>query len=101
MFFVSVWRTVLQGVASSIAPFGLPTPLSTTHLREPLRYRMRGLTRATVALAERFKFAIEKKAAERKERLRATRVAKSDSDGEFVLDATADEMVEKVPHLMV
>jgi dual specificity MAP kinase phosphatase len=77
-------------------------------------YSPKGFTPASLALAERFKIAIEKKQAERRARLR-TNSEDSGLDGPtsgpasddlltynvFVLSATADELREVVPHLMV
>jgi dual specificity MAP kinase phosphatase len=71
-------------------------------------YSPKGPTSNAIALAERFKIAIEKKAAERLARLRKDSTTQDDLEANglltynvFVLSATADEIRETLPHLII
>src|SRR5882762_7940651 len=85
---------------------GIKQPIYAT-LSDIVIYSPKGLTRASMALAERFKVAIEKKAGERREKMRGSS-SNGASEGDeliaynvFVLDANASEMVQQVPHLIM
>ncbi|KAI0635551.1 hypothetical protein C8Q77DRAFT_1098152 [Trametes polyzona] len=82
----------------SLRNFGIQVPIYAT-ISDIVVYSPRGLTRAAIAVAEKFKQAIELKLEER--RARSPNPDALVLYNVFVLDASASEMAEKLPHLVV
>ncbi|KAI0671359.1 hypothetical protein C8Q78DRAFT_766308 [Trametes maxima] len=82
----------------SLRNFGIQVPIYAT-ISDIVVYSPRGLTRSAIAVAERFKQAVELKLEER--RARCPRPDALVLYNVFVLDASASEMAERLPHLVV
>ncbi|KAI0351741.1 hypothetical protein OH77DRAFT_1563589 [Trametes cingulata] len=82
----------------SLRNFGIQVPIYAT-ISDIVVYSPRGVTRSAIATAEKFKQAIELKLEER--RARAPHPEALVVYNVFVLDASASEMAEKLPHLVV
>ncbi|CDO74503.1 hypothetical protein BN946_scf184979.g58 [Trametes cinnabarina] len=82
----------------SLRNFGIQVPIYAT-ISDIVVYSPRGATKSAVAVAEKFKQAIELKLEER--RARCPNPDALVLYNVFVLDASASEMTEKLPHLVV
>ncbi|KAI0649513.1 hypothetical protein C8Q79DRAFT_903881 [Trametes meyenii] len=92
-------QTPLPGsLLASIAPRPCPRPIYAT-ISDIVVYSPRGLTRSALAVADRFKQAVELKLEER--RARCPHPDALVQYNVFVLDASASEIAEKLPHLVV
>ncbi|KAI0366162.1 hypothetical protein BV20DRAFT_952868 [Pilatotrama ljubarskyi] len=104
---ISLRNFGIQVVSVAACCCGSGTVRSHTRPRQPIYatisdivvYSPRGATRSAIAVAEKFKQAIELKLEER--RARAPRPEALVVYNVFVLDASASEMAEKLPHLVV
>ncbi|TCD61061.1 tyrosine/serine/threonine protein phosphatase pps1, partial [Steccherinum ochraceum] len=90
----------------SLRNFGIQAPIYAT-ISDIVVYSPQGNTAASIALAQKFKQAIEKKYAQRLERLRSVSPSPNQDAGlglvkynVFVLDATPDEMHAHLEHLV-